>query len=83
MSIRVEGAPDRALVAVSDTGAGIPPELLPRIYESDFTTKGGGNGIGLYVARSLVELHGGRIDVQSQVGKGTRVTVELPLLERT
>ena len=73
----------RVKVEVSDTGDGIAPELLPRIYESDFTTKGGGSGIGLYVARALVELHGGSIQVESQVGTGTCVRIELPLVEGT
>jgi signal transduction histidine kinase len=51
---------------------------LERIYEPDFSTKRGGSGIGLYVARALVELHGGTIRVESGVGRGTEVKVTLP-----
>jgi signal transduction histidine kinase len=79
MTIEVRQDGDRVRVSVRDTGAGIDPELLPRIYESDFTTKGAGSGIGLYVARSLVEMHGGTIRVESRAGEGARVDVELPL----
>lgn len=66
------------LVALRDTGPGIPPESLERIYEPDYSTKQGGSGIGLYVARALVELHGGTIRVESGVGRGTEVKVTLP-----
>jgi signal transduction histidine kinase len=71
-----------AIVRISDTGRGIPAELLARIYERDFTTKGGGSGIGLYVARSLVEMHGGQIAVESHEGRGTHVDVRLPIVPR-
>lgn len=82
MRIEMERREDRARVTVRDTGPGIPAELLARIYESDFTTKGGGSGIGLYVARAVVELHGGSIEAHSTVGGGTDVQVDLPLLPR-
>jgi signal transduction histidine kinase len=66
------------LVSLSDTGPGIPPQALEHIYEPDFSTKEGGSGVGLYVARALVELHGGTIQVQSEPGRGTEVKVTLP-----
>ncbi|HEX6737346.1 MAG TPA: HAMP domain-containing sensor histidine kinase [Vicinamibacteria bacterium] len=81
MEVRVEQG--QARVAISDTGRGIPAELLERIYESDFTTKGGGSGIGLYVARTLVRWHGGTIQAHSSEGRGTRVEVTLPLVPRS
>jgi signal transduction histidine kinase len=71
-----------AVVRVSDTGRGIPREDLERIYERDFTTKATGSGIGLHVARALVEIHGGVIRVESEEGRGTLVEVRLPLLPR-
>jgi signal transduction histidine kinase len=65
-------------VQLRDSGPGIGPADLERIYEPDFSTKRGGSGIGLYVARALVELHGGTIRVESTPGQGTEVNVTLP-----
>lgn len=69
----------RALIAIRDSGPGIAPEVLSKIYSMYFTTKSGGTGIGLYVARSVVESHGGSIHIDSQPGDGTCFTVSLPL----
>jgi signal transduction histidine kinase len=66
------------LVAVRDTGAGIPAEQLERIFEPLFSTKVKGVGLGLALARILVERHGGTIAVESDVGKGSIFTVFLP-----
>ena len=72
---------DYLLLDVEDSGKGIPPDLLPRIFEPFFTTKGEqGTGLGLSVAYGIVESHGGWIDCQSEVGKGTRFRIHLPLV---
>jgi signal transduction histidine kinase len=63
---------------VTDTGSGIPPELLPRVFEPYVTTKTRGLGLGLAIARRIVEAHGGRIEAESQVGQGTSFRVTLP-----
>jgi two-component system nitrogen regulation sensor histidine kinase NtrY len=63
---------------VMDDGEGIPPELLPRIFEPRFSTTTSGSGLGLAIVRRLVEGWGGRIDVESEVGRGTRIVVHLP-----
>ncbi len=70
---------ETARIAVRDSGPGIPPDLLGRIYAMHFTTKSGGTGIGLYVARSVVTAHQGTIRVDSAVGAGTVVDVTVPL----
>lgn len=82
LQLQMESEEGRARVSIADTGRGIPPELLDRIYDSDFTTKGGGSGIGLYVARTLVQFHGGTIMAHSEDGRGTRVEVVLPIVPR-
>ena len=67
-----------AVITVSDTGRGIPPEALPNIFRPFFTTKGNGTGLGLSLARRIVEEHHGRIEVETSSGKGTTFSVTLP-----
>jgi signal transduction histidine kinase len=68
-------------VRVADTGRGIPPEKLPRLFELGFTVKGSrvSLGLGLSQARSIVEKHGGHITAVSELGKGTEFTIRLPI----
>jgi signal transduction histidine kinase len=66
-------------VDVTDTGPGIPPEVLGRIFEAYFSTKKTGTGLGLPIARRIVEEHGGVLHVFTEVGKGTRFTLFLPV----
>jgi signal transduction histidine kinase len=68
------------MVEVADNGCGIPEETLPHIFEPFFTTKaiGDGTGLGLSITHSLVQDHGGRLDVESVLGQGTRFRVYLP-----
>jgi len=76
--------PDRRVtVEVSDTGAGIPAGVLPRVFEPFFTTKpaGQGTGLGLSICRSIVAAAGGTIEVESQPGRGTLARVRLPAAE--
>jgi signal transduction histidine kinase len=75
----VEGT--EAWVRISDTGSGIRPEHLNRLFEPFFTTKpvGEGTGLGLSVSYSIVRNHGGRIEVESELGRGTSFTIRLPI----
>jgi two-component system sensor histidine kinase HydH len=65
-------------LAVADAGPGVPPELRGRVFEPFFTTRARGTGLGLAVARQIVEAHGGRIAVDEGAGGGARFTVRLP-----
>lgn len=71
----------RVRVEVSDHGAGMDAKTLSRLFEPFFTTKKRGTGLGLSIVRQIIDLHGGSIDVQSERGKGTTFTIELPLSE--
>jgi signal transduction histidine kinase len=64
---------------VSDTGPGIPADVLASIFEMRFTTKSGGSGVGLYVARSVVQSHGGTILVHTDASSGTTFEIQLPI----
>ena len=79
INVALETKGDTALVIVSDTGRGISPENLPNIFRPFFTTKGNGTGLGLSLARRIVEEHHGRIEVTSSLGRGTKFVVSLPL----
>ncbi|HEU4402384.1 MAG TPA: ATP-binding protein [Candidatus Polarisedimenticolia bacterium] len=73
------GGPERVRIEVRDTGAGIDPALLPRLFEPYFSTKSGGTGLGLSIARRAVEEHGGTIVIDSRPGAGTVVALTLPI----
>jgi signal transduction histidine kinase/CheY-like chemotaxis protein len=85
VSIEVSHRNGHALIKVADTGPGIPPEDLQRIFEPFAQGSGdplrtkGGSGLGLSISKQFVELHGGRIWVESQVGSGTAFFVKLPI----
>ncbi len=81
LTIRTSVAEGICRVEVSDTGAGIPASVLPRVFDPFFTTKGEGEGtgLGLSVNLGIVERHGGKILVESEVGKGTTFTLCLPV----
>ncbi|MGE5756722.1 MAG: ATP-binding protein, partial [Planctomycetaceae bacterium] len=84
IEIRTRAAGDEVIVEVADDGRGIPAELLPRIFDPFFTTKavGEGTGLGLSISHGIVSDHGGRIEVESTPGQGSRFRVILPLGEK-
>jgi two-component system NtrC family sensor kinase len=71
---------DSIVLRITDDGMGIPPDILPRLFEPFTTTKeeGKGVGLGLAISKAIVDRHGGTIDVQSEVGRGTTFTITLP-----
>ncbi len=69
-------------VDLIDTGCGMDDRTAMQMFEAFFSTKDGGSGLGLPTARKIVEAHGGRIDVQSETGQGTKFTIELPCPQR-
>ena len=81
LSITTERVGDVLRVLVADNGPGIPKELLSKIFDPFFTTKevGEGTGLGLSVCYGIVKEHGGELHVESEEGKSTTFTVELPL----
>ena len=80
-TLRVELHEDgkNAIIAVTDKGEGIPPELLEKIFDLYFTTRRGGSGIGLAMTYRILQLHHGSIDVQSEVGHGSEFRLRIPL----
>jgi signal transduction histidine kinase len=87
MTIKLQHDAESEMIdlVVRDTGSGIPPEILPRIFDSFFSTKSGpdasgkgGTGLGLSMCREIIEAHHGRIRVESTPGRGTAFTLKLP-----
>jgi two-component system heavy metal sensor histidine kinase CusS len=82
IAIAIETKPDRTELAIEDTGCGIPPEHLPRVfdrfYRADSSRSSQGTGLGLALVKSITDLHGGSIEVASEVNRGTTVTLTFP-----
>ena len=81
VSIRTRRTPDGVRVAVSDTGRGMNEEQLAHVFDPLYTTRRqvGGSGLGMSIAYGIIQGHSGRMEVESQPGKGTTVTIDLPL----
>ncbi len=79
LNTRQEG--NNVVVVIEDNGHGIPDDIVPKIFDPFFTTKkvGQGTGLGLSIVHTIIEDHGGHIQCQSEVGKGTRFTISLPI----
>ena len=82
LTLQTEAAREGVCVTVADTGSGIPQELLNRIFQPFYTTKKKGSGLGLMIVQRIVRDHGGRIELESHVEKGTTFRIWLPLHER-
>jgi signal transduction histidine kinase len=80
VAVTVEQSDGEARLRVRDYGEGMSAEVLSRLGEPFFTTKERGSGLGLGISRRVVDEHGGRLEVESQPGQGTSVTVRLPVI---
>ncbi len=79
ISVSIYMEMDTLQIGISDTGSGIPPENLPRVFDPFFTTRKDGTGLGLAIVHRIIENHNGEIGVESKPGEGTTFTVRLPL----
>ncbi|MGZ5561576.1 MAG: sensor histidine kinase, partial [Halobacteriota archaeon] len=79
LSIMTKKDGQSASITIADTGTGIPPENISKLFEPLFTTKSRGVGLGLAIVKSVIEAHGGTITVESNVGRGSRFCIALPL----
>jgi PAS domain S-box-containing protein len=82
LRIRTFSDETHANVSFADTGGGISPENISRIFEPYFTTKSGGNGLGLLIVRRIVRAHGGEVVLESSPGRGLTLTIRLPRADR-
>jgi signal transduction histidine kinase len=79
LNIKTKSLREGVEVIISDSGSGIPPEQMEKIFNYYYTTKEKGVGLGLPIAHRIIEAHGGQLKIESRVGSGTEVTVTLPL----
>ncbi len=77
--IRTVPSPEGVVIDLIDNGCGMDPETLAHAFDAFYTTKRGGTGLGLPTARKIIEAHGGSISIQSEVGRGTQVTIKLAI----
>ncbi len=80
LSVASRTAPGQILVHIADTGPGIPPEVLAKIFQPFFSTKPRGSGLGLTISQQIMAAHQGEIQIESQPGQGTQVTLSFKLL---
>ena len=79
LAISVHGIGDRVRIQVADTGPGIAPETLSKVFDPFVTTKSDGTGLGLSISYGIVREHGGTLSVESALGRGATFTIELPI----
>jgi two-component system, sporulation sensor kinase E len=82
LRIRTDMDDAHVLISFIDTGGGMSPENLSRVFEPYFTTKSSGTGLGLLIVRRIVREHGGELSIESSQGKGITLTIRLPYLDK-
>jgi two-component system, NtrC family, sensor histidine kinase HydH len=80
ITLLARAEPDGVVFELIDTGRGMSPEVLAKAFRPFYSTRSGGTGLGLPTTRKIIETHGGAIDVQSEVGHGSKFTIRLPTL---
>jgi len=78
LSVSIHPENDNVVIEISDTGPGIPPQIMKRIFDPFFTTRQNGTGLGLAITKKIIDLHQGHISIVSSAGNGTCVRIELP-----
>jgi signal transduction histidine kinase len=79
LTIQASQDPSGVTLSLIDTGKGMPPEVAAKAFRPFFSTRAGGTGLGLPTTRKIIEAHHGTIDVESEVGHGTKFTIRLPV----
>jgi two-component system, sporulation sensor kinase D len=79
LTISVAKHKKKAILTIRDTGKGIPPQLINKIFDPFFTMKDSGTGLGLAICQRIIDLYEGSIHINSELNKGTCVTITLPL----
>ena len=80
--VRTYGTPDGVALDLIDTGCGMDADTQTKVFNAFFSMKSGGSGLGLPTTRKIIDGHGGRISLQSEVGRGTQITIKLPVPAR-
>jgi signal transduction histidine kinase len=80
--VHTYGTPDGVALDLIDTGCGMDAETQSKVFDAFFSRKRGGSGLGLPTTRKIIEGHGGRILLQSELGRGTQITIKLPIPAR-
>jgi len=83
LTIQAVPEPGHVVLSLIDTGKGMAPEVLAKVFRPFFSTKPGGTGLGMPTTKKIILAHGGSIDVQSEMGRGTKFTIRLPAPEAT
>ena len=78
LTVRAKSLNEGVQIDVEDTGQGIEPEQLDKIFDLFFSTKEGGTGVGLTITKQVIEGHGGQVNVESNPGQGTKFSIVLP-----